>query len=262
MQGIDTKTLQPPTSEITSQIAPMSSGDNTRINDIITCLRKFFDDLLGYGDRLKPSQLNQALNNIFSATDGWQKMESDVQIPTLFRSQTFEQTHCIIASVCHDVAHPTDMRQIAGLFDVPTMLQEICKSYPTENVKALLPIAQSDHYIAQSGPTRGHYVLLEVEIKNGSVTQATLHDPKAGLLDSIYQGASRLSNILKNNSLFEGEVKINYHGDQALLNGKDCGRYVSYYAERMANELEKDKTITEKPTESYAEHLRDYYPRT
>ena len=169
-----------------------------------------------------------------------------------WRSKSFGETLCVVSSLCTDLAE--EGLRTAGTELLSSRLKDICQNNPTGKVKALIPIGQAGSYALEGN--RGHCVLLEVDIEKGRITQATLHDAKAGLLDTFYQGANRITTLLSANGLFQENVAVNYHGDQSLLNGKDCGRFSTYYAEKMAKELGGTPQASD-----YWQHFKSYYPK-
>jgi hypothetical protein len=112
----------------------------------------------------------------------------------------------------------------------------LAAAYPQGPTKALIPIAQSNAY----GPfgSRGHFTLLEIDIDNGIIQSAVLHDPKGGFVDMFYGGAGRLTEIFRKASLVGDDfsVTVEHRGDQSLLNGNDCGRFAAYYAAQITAE--------------------------
>ena len=222
-------------------------------------MRNFFNYLTGtFGEKLAPSKLNSALDNIFNSMNEWKhddpiyfnnreiELHIGSQKQVSFRSMEKEGTTYIVSSACHDMANPTPIQhQQSGGRSVAEALSYIKNAYPHQQVKALIPIAQSNKLVFS---TRGHFVLLEVDINAGKIQSAKIHDSKGGLLDTFYRGAKHLTKQLladENLGLDKNfAVTSEHHSDQSLLNGNDCGRFSAYYAKKIIdNDLSKANAV-------------------
>lgn len=202
-------------------------------------MRNFFNYLTGtFGEKLTPAKLNFALDDIFNKNNGWQHeapfYNGGVE-QTGYRSKQIDDRTYIVSSACHDLTNASETRnQLSGGRSTAQTLHEIKNAYPHQQVKALIPIAQSNQFGLS---TRGHFVLLEVDINAGKIQSAKIHDSKSGLLDTFYRGATHLTEQLRAdvrlNLAEDFAITTEYHGDQALLNGNDCGRFTAYYADKI-----------------------------
>lgn len=202
-------------------------------------MRDFFNYLTGtFGEKLAPSKLNSALDDIFSKNNQWQHeapFENGGVMQTGYRSKQIDNTTYIVSSACHDLTNANETtNQLSGGRSTTQTLHEIKNAYPHQQVKALIPIAQSNKLVFS---TRGHFVLLEVDINAGKIQSAKIHDSKGGLLDTFYCGAKHLTKQLladENLGLDKNFAVTSEHlGHQAMLNSNDCGRYAAYYAEKI-----------------------------
>ena len=217
-------------------------------------LRSFINRLLGvFGEKLSPGQLNRCLDNIFSNENEWQhkgSFEVGGVFQTLFREKQFAGNTYVVCAATHDLQESESDSIAAHMSGGRSLIQTFAAldgAYPEGSVKALIPIAQSNTY----GPfgARGHFTLLEVDIDNGMIKNAVLHDSKGGFVDTFYDGAGRLTEILHKANLVGDDsfsVAVEHRGEQSLLNGNDCGRFAAYYAakiitdENLTNANKKD----------------------
>lgn len=222
--------------------AEFSKPPSTKKSDFCSWMRDFFNCLTGiFGEKLSCSKLNSALNDIFNPTNGWQAkahFEFGGTNQVGYRSKQKDGITYIVSSACHDLTNPNPMQDLlSGGRTAAQTLNEIKKAYPHEQVKVLVPIAQSNKFC---GSTRGHFVLLEVDMHAGKIQSAKIHDSKGPLLDTFYNGARHLTKQL----LAEKELGLDkdfavtseHLGHQALLNGKDCGRFTAYYADKIIDD--------------------------
>ncbi len=193
-----------------------------------------------YGEKLTCSQLNVQLDTLFSKEEGWSLLRrasayNSVE-QTVYRSRQIENTTYLITAPAHDLLdEQSNTATLSGGHSAAAMLEEIKKEFPTGNLKTLMPIAQSNP-LGCFG-LRGHFVLCEVDINEGIISTITLHDAKAGLIDSFYQGAKHLKKQFLNHESLELDKQFTltaqHHGHQHLFNGNDCGRYTLYYADTV-----------------------------
>lgn len=213
-------------------------------------MRNFFNYLTGtFGEKLTPAKLNFALDDIFSKSNQWQHeapfYNGGVE-QTGYRSKQIDNTTYIVSSACHDLTNASETKsQLSGGRSAAQTLHEIKNAYPHQQVKALIPIAQSNQFGLS---TRGHFVLLEVDMNAGKIQSAKIHDSKGGLLDTFYSGAAHLTEQLhKAEGLDLAEnfaITTEYHGDQSLFNGNDCGRFSAYYADKIIhNDLSQANAV-------------------
>ncbi|MFM5540426.1 hypothetical protein ACET8U_22595 [Aeromonas veronii] len=186
-------------------------------------------------------QLNDTLSQIFSKENGWEHgpmFYCGDKEQASYMSKKIAGTTYVVSATSHDLSEDTSSEAtMAGGRSVVQTLKDITTNYPEGETKVLIPIAQANNY----GPcgkfgSRGHLVLLEVNINNGALTNATLHDSKGGMLDHLYSGADRLHRMLNNGTLPNTSgfsVDVEHRGEQSLLNGKDCGRFTTYYAHEI-----------------------------
>lgn len=213
-------------------------------------MRNFFNYLTGtFGEKLTPSKLNSALDDIFSKSNQWQHeapfYNGGVE-QTGYRSKQIDNRTYIVSSACHDLTNASETKsQLSGGRSAAQTLDEIKNAYPHQQVKALIPIAQSNQFGLS---TRGHFVLLEVDMNAGKIQSAKIHDSKGGLLDTFYRGATHLTEQLRAdvrlNLAEDFAITTEYHGDQSLFNGNDCGRFTAYYADKIIhNNLSKANAV-------------------
>lgn len=229
---------------------PLLASDHQRFDNVVNepqhmgfgaWLQSFIHRLLGiFGEKMSPGELTTGLDKIFSEDKGWEHKGS---FPiggterTAFRVKVCGGETHVVCATAHDLKESgTTAAQLAGGRSVSDTLKELTAAYPTGSLKALIPIAQSNTY-GPFGP-RGHFTLLEVNITDGAAQKAILHDSKGGFVDWFYGGAERLTEIFRQEGLAQTgpdfSVEVEHRGEQSLLNGKDCGRFASYYADQIA----------------------------
>lgn len=230
-----------------------------------SCFCLWLYDFLNYlsgtfGEKLSCSKLNSALNNIFSTNNGWQhkgRFEYGGTIQTGYRSQQIGGVNYIVSAPCHDMTDANPMQdRLSGGRTAAQTLREIKCSYPHEHVKILVPIAQSNKFGLS---TRGHFVLLDVDMNAGKIQSVKIHDSKGCLLDTLYQGAAHLTKqLLADENLNLAEdfgITTEYYGHQSLFNGKDCGRYVAYYAHNIISDGDVSQENKANARFFFAKHL-------
>ncbi|MCW2477694.1 hypothetical protein [Candidatus Symbiopectobacterium sp. NZEC135] len=214
-----------------------------------------------YGEKLTCSQLNLQLDALFSKEEGWTPLRRTSAYhaieQTVYRSRQIEGTTYLISAPAHDLLdEQSNTATLSGGHSAAAMLEEIKIEFPTGNIKALMPIAQSNP-LGCFG-LRGHFVLCEVDINEGKIQTTTLHDPKAGLIDGFYQGAKHLKRQFlnhKNLELDKGAIPTaQHHGHQHLLNGNDCGRYTLYYADTIIETGSLTQTSTKDALAFFSQH--------
>ncbi|WP_291970349.1 hypothetical protein [Candidatus Symbiopectobacterium sp.] len=195
-----------------------------------------------HGEKLTCSGLNLHLDTLFSEKRGWTTVKgTSAYTPieqTVYRSTQIGNTTYLVSAPAHDLLDEHSNEAIlSGGHSAAVLLEEIKKEFPTGNVKALMPIAQSNP-LGCFG-SRGHFVLCEVDINEGIISAITLHDSKAGLIDGFYKGDKHLKKQLLNHESLGLDKKFilttQHHGHQHLFNGNDCGRYTLYYADAIVN---------------------------
>ncbi|HGJ5876983.1 MAG TPA: hypothetical protein ACHBX0_12300 [Arsenophonus sp.] len=205
-------------------------------------VRNFFNYLTGtHGEKLSPVKLNFALDDVFCQEKGWKHehhFENGGVNQVGLRSQQLGGKTYIVSSACHDLTNPTPTKNdLSGGRTVAQTLNEIKNTYPNGEVKTLIPIAQSNEF---GFSTRGHFVLLEVDINTGKIQSVKIHDSKNPLLNYFYDGAQHLTKQLladENLALDKNFIVTSEHlGHQVMLNGNDCGRYAAYYAYKIIND--------------------------
>lgn len=214
--------------------------ENKGFSSWITRFINYFSDT--FGDKLTCTQLNDSLNSVFSQKNEWEAnlpFEYGGTLQVGCRSKQKGGVTYVVSAPSHDLMDKNSIQaMLSGGRSAATSLGEIQSHYSQGQVKAFVPIAQSNTcgYFG----SRGHFVLLEVSINDGKIESAKLHDSKNGFIDTFYDGAAHLTKQLlshKNLHLDENfSVTVEHHGDQALLNGSDCGRYVTYYASTLIDE--------------------------
>ncbi|MFS1539218.1 MAG: hypothetical protein ACL7BU_11735 [Candidatus Phlomobacter fragariae] len=211
-------------------------------SDFCSWMRNFFYYLTRtFGEKLTPSKLNFALDDIFSKSKQW-KHEAPFYNGGIeqvgYRSKQIDNTTYIVSSASHDLTNASETEnQLSGGRSAAQALHEIKKIYPHQQLKILVPIAQSNKF---GFNTRGHFVLLQVDMNAGKIQAAKIHDSKGSLLDTFYNGAAHLTEQLRADeglSLAKNfAITIKYHGDQSLFNGNDCGRFTAYYADKIIDD--------------------------
>lgn len=218
------------TAELRKPPSPQNHGFCAWVSNFIHYLSGTF------GEKLGCTQLNSALNSIFTPKEGWEAkstFEYGGTIQVGCRSKQVDGITYVVAAPAHDL--PTDdsvQAMLSGGRSAVQTLHEIQTTYPRGDVKVFIPIAQSNT-LGCFG-TRGHFVLLEADWVDGKIESAKIHDSKGGLLDTFYMGAQHLTKQLLREHLLDlpkgFEVTAEHYGDQSLFNGNDCGRYAAYYA--------------------------------
>lgn len=248
--SISTEYRQPP--------SPQESGFCSWVRNLLNYLTGTF------GEKLSCSKLNSVLNDIFSPENGWEHkngsehkghFEYSLKNQVGYRSKQISGVSYIISAPCHDLTNPTiEQDLLSGGRNAAKMLSEIKNTYPHDEVKILIPVAQSNKF--GFSEKRGHFVLLEVDMQEGKIQSAKIHDSKGGLFDTVYRGAKHLKKQLladENLSLTKDfAITTEYHGHQSLFNSNDCGRYSAYYANK----------IIEKRNLSQATDARSFFENT
>lgn len=225
-----------PTEKIGRPPAPES-------NKLCTWISKLFNYLTGtFGEKLSPSRLNSTLDALFTPQDDWAQgpsFEHGGIEQTAWRAKQSAGVTYVVSAPAHDLQDENSSQaQLSGGRSTAQTLEEITAAYTSGSVKALIPIAQSNQ-LGCFG-IRGHFVLLEVNIDEGKIQSAQIHDSKSNFIDAFYDGADYLTQQLRGNvNLGLGEdfaVTSEHRGEQSLLNGKDCGRYAAYYASTIVNQ--------------------------
>jgi len=222
--SISTEYRQPP--------SPQESGFCSWVRNLLNYLTGTF------GEKLSCSKLNSALNDIFSPKNGWVHkghFEYGGTNQVGYRSKQIEGVTYIVSAPCHDLTNTNSMQDLlSGGRTAAKTLSEIKNIYPEDKVKILIPIAQSNKF---GFSTRGHFVLLEVDIQEGNIQSAKIHDSKGGLLDNFYSGAKHLvKQLLADENLGltkDFAITTEYHRDQNFFNNSDCGRYTVYHAHKI-----------------------------
>ena len=148
-------------------------------------------------------------------------------------------TH-IVANPCHDLPANASarLRNQSAESSVAECLAAICLHHPENTVVVQIPVCQDNPLGINR---RGHFALLNARIENGCLKTAVLVDSKAGLLDLFYDGARHLSDQSREvpevriDAPDTFEIRTQYLGDQALINGTDCGRFAVKHAESFTN---------------------------
>ncbi|ACQ67316.1 hypothetical protein HDEF_0570 [Candidatus Hamiltonella defensa 5AT (Acyrthosiphon pisum)] len=237
--SISTGCRQPP--------SPQESGFCSWVRNLLNYLTGTF------GEKLSCSKLNSALNDIFSPENGWVHkghFEYGGTNQVGYRSKQIEGVIYIVSAPCHDLSNPdTQQHVLSGGRNAAQMLSEIKNTYPNDEVKILIPVAQSNKF--GFSEKRGHFVLLEVDMQEGKCQSAKIHDSKGGLLDTVYRGAKHLKKQLladKNLSLTKNfAINTEYHGHQSVFNGNDCGRYSAYYANKIIEKRNLSEATDARP---------------
>ncbi len=252
-----------------SETAPLLQHDHERFANVVNApdsvgfcswLHSFINRLLGiFGEKLSPGQLNQCLDSIFSEDKGWRKNGSfnlGGVDQTIFRVKELAGINYIICATTHDLPESDSIAaHMAGGRSLLQTFTALAEEYPQDTTKALIPVAQSNAY-GPFGP-RGHFTLLEVDVDNGIIKNAVLHDSKGGLVDLFYEGAGRLTELLRKASLVGDDfsVTVEHRGEQSLLNGNDCGRFAAYYAAQITAEGDLDCANKKGAAAFFAQHF-------
>lgn len=208
-----------------------------------TMVSKFINYVTGtFGKKMGCANLNHKLNSIFSKNNGWETKSTFINggiVQIGCRSQQRDDVTYVVSAPCHDLLENNSMQALlSGGRSAAQTLSEIKNTYPKEKVKALIPIAQSNT-LGCFG-TRGHFVLLEVDMNVGNILSAKIHDSKGGLIDMFYNGSNHLTKQLLADKPLNLEkhfsVTANHRSEQSLFNGNDCGRYTAYYAATIIKE--------------------------
>lgn len=204
---------------------------------------KFINYLTGtFGKKMGCTNLNYWLSGIFSENNGWETKSTFTNGGTIqigCRSQQRDDVTYVVSSPSHDLPENNSVQALlSGGRSAAQTLSEIKKIYSKEKVKALIPIAQSNT-LGCFG-TRGHFVLLEVDMNAGNILSAKIHDSKGILIDMFYNGSKHLTKQLLAEKSLNLEktfsVTTNNRSEQSLFNGNDCGRYTAYYAATIIEE--------------------------
>lgn len=239
---------------IKSLVSAQFSDFCGKIVEIINMLTKT------YGEKLTCSQLNRELDTFFNPQSGWKAealFDYGGSLQTGYRSKQLNGTTYLITAPAHDLLEEnTVTAQLSGGRSAASVLDEIKNSFPMGQIKTLIPIAQTNP-LGVFGP-RGHFVLCEVDINEGIISEVALHDSKAGLVDVFYQGADRLKEqLLARENLGlnkQSALTAHHHGHQHLFNGNDCGRYALYYASTIVDTDSLANTSTKEAMAFFSQH--------